>query len=97
MDFEANNVVQGYVSLLQGTNRLFRDNGISVGLLDYTRSGNSFYVFDLSQDGQDGNLSLLQEGTVSLNIKLEEALQYSVTIVVYIEKEGLVEIDVIEM
>ena len=54
-------------------------------------------MFDLSQDGQDGNLSLLQEGTVSLNIKLDEELQYSVTIVVYIEKEGLVEIDVIEM
>ena len=66
VDFEGNNVVQGYVSLFQGTNRLFRDNGISVGLLDYTRSGNSLYVFDLSQDGQDGNLSLLQEGTVSL-------------------------------
>ena len=93
VDFEGNNVVQGYVSLFQGTNRLFRDNGISVGLLDYTRSGNSLYVFDLSQDGQDGNLSLLQEGTISLNIKLDEALQYSVTIVVYIEKEGLVEID----
>ena len=93
VNYERNNVVQGYLSLFQGTNRLFRDNAISLSLQDYTRSGNSLYVFDLSQDGQDSNLSLLQEGIISLQIKLAQSLQYSVTIVVYLEKEGLIEVN----
>ena len=76
VNYERNNVIQGYLSLFQGTNRLFRDNAISLSLQDYTRSGNSLYVFDLSQDGQDSNLSLLQEGIISLQIKLAQALQF---------------------
>lgn len=93
VDYETPNVVLGYLTLFQGSNRLFRDHGISLNMEDYIASGCSLYVFDLSQDGHDGNLSLLQEGTVSLQIKLRQALQYSVTIVVYLEKDGLIEID----
>ena len=49
---------------------------------------------DLTQDGAgDCNLSLLQEGKLSLHIKLSAALRESATIVVYLEKEGLIEID----
>ena len=93
VDFANRNVVQAYLTLFQGTSRLFRDHGIGISVDDYIASGNSLYVFDLSQDGHDGNLSLLQEGTTSLHIKLTRALNYSVTIIVYMERDGLVEID----
>ena len=93
VNFDSSNVVLGYLSLFQGCGRLFSDHGNSITIDDYIASGCSLYVFDLSQDGHDGNLSLLQEGTVSLQIKLQRALTFSVTIIVYMEKSGLIEID----
>ena len=93
VDYANNNVVQGYLSLFQGTSRLFKDHGNGIDINDYMESGCSLYVFDLSQDGNEGNLSLLQEGTTSLHIKLTRALNYSVTIIVYMERDGLVEIN----
>ena len=93
VDFETGNVMRGYLSLFQGSGRLFKDHGIDLTPHDYINSGNALYVFNLSQDGEDGNMSLLQEGTLSLQLKLSAALAESVTIVVYLEKEGLIEID----
>ena len=93
MDFANRHGVNGYMSLYQSFGRLFRDRAISLTLDDYISSGCSLYAFDLSQDGEEHNLSPLQEGTVSLQIKLQRATDYSVTIVVYMEKDGLVEID----
>lgn len=93
MSYDDDSIVSGYISLFQGTGRLFKDHGLGVSLHDYVNSGTCLYVFDISQDGCDGNLSLLQEGTLSLQIKLGTPLNESATIVVYLEREGLMEID----
>lgn len=83
----------GYISMFQGTGRLFLNHGLGVDLDEYVKDGTCLYVFDISQDGHDGNLSLLQEGTLSLQIKLREGATESITILVYLEREGLIEID----
>ena len=93
IDSQNHHVINGYMSLYQSFGRLFRDRGIALTLNDYITSGCSLYAFDLSQDGEEHNLSPIQEGTVSLQIKLQQATSYSITIVVYMEKDGLVEID----
>ena len=93
LDFPNMRAVNGYMSLFQGCGGLFRDRGLSISIDDYISSGCALYVFDLSQDGEDTNLSLLQEGTVSLQLKLQQAAPHSITIVVYMEKDGLIEID----
>ncbi len=85
----------GYLSLLGSTGRLYHDKGF-MALTEYTSTCSSLYGFDLSQDGHGSggrHFSLLQEGTLSLLIKLKAGLRDSVTIVVYMERDGLIEID----
>ncbi len=94
MDFANELVLPGYMSLFQGMGQLFHDHSIGISLYDYQYSGFTLYVFDITQDGtSDQNLSLLQEGKLSLHIKLGAALRESVTVIVYMEKDGLIEID----
>lgn len=93
MNFGENKILPGYMSLFQSMGRMFHDHNIDISMEDYNSSGLALYVFDLSQDGADCNLSLLQEGKLSLHIKLRTALPRSATIVVYMEKEGLIEVD----
>lgn len=95
MDFERGHILPGYNTLFQGMGRLFHDRNLQITLDDYEHSGFTLYVFDLTQDGGGGggNLSLIQEGKLSLHIKLSTALENSVTIIAYMEKDGLIEID----
>ena len=93
MNFGTQNILPGYLSLYQGMGRLFQDHTIDVTLEDYISSGLALYAFDLSQDGTDCNLSLLQEGKLSLHLVLRHPLDHSATIVVYMEREGLIEVD----
>ena len=93
MNFETGQILSGYTSLSQGLGRMFQDQANGITLEDYKTSGLALYAFDLSQDGADCNLSLLQEGKLSLHLVLRQALTESATIVVYMEKEGLIEVD----
>jgi len=95
MNFEQGHILPGYNSLFQGMGRLFSDHNIHITLEDYKSSGFALYVFDLTQNGSSGdcNLSLLQEGKLSLHIKLDAPLPHSATVLVYMEREGLIEID----
>ena len=93
MDYERKEILPGYLSLYQGMGRLFTDQTNGITMEDYLTSGLCLYMFDISQDGMESNLSLLQEGKLSLQIQLATALTESVTIVVYMEREGMIEID----
>lgn len=93
LDFDDEHVLFGYMSLFQGMGRLFTNETMDMTWRDYIASGQTLYVFDLSQDATESNLSLLQEGKLSLHIKLGRALQESCTVIAYLEKEGLIEID----
>jgi len=93
MNFGTRQVLPGYMSLFQGLGRMFQEQAINITLEDYVSSGLALYVFDLSQDGTDCNLSLLQEGKLSLHLVLRTPLTHSATIIIYMEKEGLIEVD----
>ncbi len=93
LKFSQELVLEGYITLFQGLGRLFHDDELFITRDDYIKSGMTLYAFDITQDGAEHNLSLLQEGTLSLHIKLETALRESATVIVYLEKDGLIEID----
>ena len=93
MNFADKEILPGYLSLFQGMGRLFSDQNAGITWKDYMKSGQTLYVFDISQDSTESNLSLLQEGKLSLHIKLDTGLAESCTLIVYLEKEGLIEID----
>lgn len=82
----------GYLSLFHGTGRLFKDQKLDI-TPDMYQNGYSLYAFDLSQDGNDSNASLIETGELSLIIKLGDALPETAVIVVYLEHEGIIEID----
>ena len=93
VDFRHGLVSQGYLSLFQGMGHLFQDDTIDISMRDYVESGFAIYLFNLNQDGSNDTMSLLQEGVLSLHIKLAQSLTESVTVVVYLERDGLLEID----
>jgi hypothetical protein len=79
--------------MYHGTGRLFKDVGLGIKPADYT-NGYTLYVFDLTPDAADSsNASLLQEGNLSLEIKLSTTLSDPTTIVAYIEYDSIIEID----
>lgn len=48
-------------------------------------NGHTLFAVNLSQDfSNGGNLNLIQEGMISLNLRLEEAKRFSITILVYL-------------
>ena len=93
LDFENNCYLQGYMSLVQATGKLFQDQGFSITPEQY-KNGYVLYGFDLTPDLTPCNsFNLLQEGTLSLEIKLKSNTNVSVTTVVYLEYQNLLEID----
>lgn len=93
MDYGSNNYSQAYLSLLQGTGKLFTDEGFAISYSQF-KSGFSLYGFDLSNDlGSCGTFDLLTEGKLSLEIKLKTAHSSSITMVVYLEYDSVYEMD----
>lgn len=61
-----------------------KDNGISP-LKGFSQGGQTLFAVNLTQDmSHGGNLNLIQEGVVSLNLRLKEGLTQSITIIVYL-------------
>lgn len=92
VDFNNNLTSRGYLSLFHGTGRLYKDIKMDITPSEY-RNGYTLFVFDISQDGCENNASLIKEGNLSLDIKLREALPETAVVIVYLEKEGIIEID----
>lgn len=92
MDFENDNVGQGYFVLLHGTNRLYRNKDADLTLADF-KNGNTIFAFDLTPDMSNSHFNLLKEGTVSLEIRLGQPCTESITIVVYSEYDNVISID----
>lgn len=79
-------VVLAYFQLLHslGYWNKDKDNGISP-FDGFSGGGQTLFAVNLSQDFSNGsNLNLIQEGVVSLNLRLKEALTKSITIIVYL-------------
>jgi hypothetical protein len=69
-----------------------KTNGIT---LDKYNKGFTFFTWDLSPDksGSSSNFSLVQQGTLNMEIKFEAALTNNVNLFVYGETKSLMEID----
>ena len=93
VNFENNCYYQGYLSLLQGTSKLYEDQGFSISPSQY-KHGFALFGFDMTSDNSGcGTFDLATEGKISLDIKLRTASTDSITIVAYLEYDAIYEID----
>ena len=84
---------QAYMSLIQATGNLFRDNGFDISPEQY-KYGYVLYGFDLTPDlGNCDALNLVNEGTLSLEIKLGSSSTTSITSVAYLSYQSILELD----
>ena len=94
LDFENDHFFEGYLSLLHGTGRLFKNINQGIQPLKDFKNGYAIYSFDLTPDHSDsGNFNLIQEGNISLDIKLNKPHNTGITIVCYLEYDSVLEID----
>jgi len=92
-DFDNNEFVKGYFSLLNACgmwNTEFKNNGID---LDNYKKGYSLFGFNLSPDESLGdNLNLITEGHLSFDLRLKRGYNESITIICYLEYDSVMEI-----
>jgi hypothetical protein len=92
-NFENNQYVTSFMSLLNGTGKENRDEGNDIDRSDFA-NGYALYAFDLSPDLCEGDhFNLARQGTVRLDMKFAAALPHTVTVVAYAEFENLIDID----
>ena len=88
-DYEKNQYLVGYNTLFK--NIRMAPNGISYS--DYSK-GNCLYAFDFTPDLCSGDhLSLLRDGDLNIGLNFNKALTKSVTAVVYLEFDHILEIN----
>ena len=95
MDFANKCSLRGYISLMEGTNNLFKNKSTDIRpFIDYPQ-GYALYAFDLTQDHSGGSNSfdLIQQGNISLEIKLAQAAEKGVCIIGYLEYDALIQIN----
>jgi hypothetical protein len=86
--FKNNTYVEAYNTLFQGLREI--PNGI-----DYKayKHGNTLFAFDLSPDLCMGeHFSLLQDGSLDLDLSFEETNTSSITAIIYLEFDNIIEI-----
>ncbi len=91
MDYDDNCYMQGYLSLLQCMDILYKDAGIKITPKSYP-DGMCLYAFDLGL-AKCSSLNLIHEGTVSVEIKCAENTSTSVTVITYCETDDILELD----
>jgi len=71
--------IRTYNTLLSGTGKICRDEGIGIDRNDYA-NGYALYTFDLTSDLEDEkNFNLMRQRSVRLVLKLGQALTTTVT------------------
>lgn len=85
--------LQGYMSLIQGTGKLHENRGLGITPEQY-KYGYTLYGFDLTSDMSSCDVfNLVQEGRISLDVKLGRPTTAAVTMLVYLEYDAVYEID----
>jgi len=94
MDYANKCSLRGYISLMEGTNNLFKNKSMDIRpFVDYPQ-GYALYAFDLTQDHSGTNtFDLIQQGNISLEIKLAQTSDKGICIVAYMEYDTLIQID----
>ena len=94
MDYSNKCSVRGYLSLLEGTGNMFKNRSIDIRPITEYPTGYALYGFDLSPDHSGHNsFDLIQQGNISLEIKLDEASDKGICIIAYLEYDSLLQID----
>ena len=86
--------ILSYLSLLLGTNKWGRDEGIGIDRTEYGR-GYTLFAWDLSPDLSEGgdHFQLKRNTSVRLELKFRAALARPVNVIVYAEFENMIMID----
>ncbi|GFR60784.1 hypothetical protein ElyMa_003540000 [Elysia marginata] len=85
---------RSYMSVFQGTGTAWKDKGFDISYDEYGK-GYTLFCFDLTPsltNGCSGEVELVKSGVVRLEARFSQALQQPIHIVVYAERDGLVEI-----
>lgn len=95
MDFNTNNITaRAYSTLFQANGILHANEGNLITLDQFTH-GHTLLAFDLTADsaGNDSCKSLIDQGTVRIEVRFEAALTNTITCIVFLEYDSLLEID----
>ena len=94
LDYGDNQYVMAYFSLLRSTRLMKANHSNAIQPLKGFKDGFALYGFDLTPDNTDGgNLNLLREGTISVDVRLKTPATESITIICYLEYDTIMEID----
>ena len=93
LDYSKDLYQQGYFSLLQASGKMFQDQGFDIKPEQY-KNGYALYGFNIKPDlSPCGSFNLLTEGKLSLEIKLKNESSVSITTVVFLQYQSMIEID----
>ena len=92
MHFSSGKYLMGYLSLFQGTDTVYSNNSMGITTENY-KNGHTIYAFDLETNSVPGEMTLIKNGEVGVEIKLSEACTTAVTLVAYFEYQDMIEID----
>ena len=95
LNFEEECFLQGYTSLLDGTNRLFQDTSLDISPFTDYPNGYTLFAFDLTSDHESScnAYQLVKHGNVALEIKLAKPSDKGITILTYLEFDSLIQVD----
>lgn len=92
LDFANDRFLQAYLLLFQGTDSLYTDKSCGITPEDY-KNGHTIFAFDLNPAADAGEMTLIKDGTVGVEIKLSQDTTESTTLVVYKEYQDMIEIN----
>lgn len=92
MNFVDNTYIRAYLSLFNGTSMTGFDSGNDITREDFA-GGYAIYVFDLTPDlYSDESFNLIRQGSVRIDVKFRNALENTVSLLVYGEFENIIQI-----
>jgi hypothetical protein len=93
-DFTNGNYIREYISLFSGSGIHFSDNGNDISHSEYA-NGFTLFCFDTTPDlsSHDNTWNIQKNGTLRIELRFEQALKESITIIVFSEFDSLIEID----
>lgn len=92
-DYSRDQYVLPFLSTYQGSGGLFDNFGLGIDFFDMYKNGHCLYAYDFQPECEDTNLSLIKNGILSATIKTREPLDTSVTVIVYLQFDEVLEIN----
>jgi hypothetical protein len=92
--FNNNLFIREYNSLFEGSGIFYKDVGIDISRYDYNQ-GYFLTAVDLTPDlsCHEGHWSILRNGNLRIELRFQQALLETITVVVFSEFDNLIEID----